>query len=78
MADVLWQRIKNRLTGKIIAEVGVVFTLPENHILPRAFLLIEPSNSVAEYNALLIGLQLPQQMGARYLEAYGDSKLLIN
>ena len=36
------------------------------------------SNNVAEYNALLIGLQLIQQMGVWYLEAYGDSKLIIN
>ena len=33
---------------------------------------------MAEYNALLIGLQLAHEMEARYLEAYGDSKLIIN
>jgi len=33
---------------------------------------------VAEYNALLIGLQLAHEMGVCYLEAYGDSKLIIN
>ena len=48
-------------------------------ILPRAFSLTEScSNNVAEYNALLIGLQLAHGMGVRYLEAYGDSKLIIN
>jgi len=36
------------------------------------------SNNVAEYNALLIGLQLAHEMGVRYLETYGDSKLIIN
>ena len=35
-------------------------------------------HNVAEYNALLIGLQLAHGMGVRYLEAYGDSKLVIN
>ena len=65
--------------GKIIAGVGVVFTSPQNHILPRAFSLTTPySNNVAEYNALLIGLQLAHEMGVRYLEAYGDSKLIVN
>jgi len=59
--------------------MGVVFISPQNHVLPRAFSLTEPcSNNVAEYNALLIGLQLAHEMGARYLEAYGDSKLIIN
>ena len=33
---------------------------------------------MAEYNALLIGLQLAHEMGVRYLEAYSDSKLIIN
>ena len=32
---------------------------------------------MAEYNALLIGLQLAHEMGVRYLETYGDSKLII-
>ena len=36
------------------------------------------SNNVVKYNALLISLQLAQQMGVKYLEAYGDSKLIIN
>ena len=67
------------LKGKIIAGVGVVFISPQNHILPRAFSLMEPcSNNVAKYNALFIGLQLAHGMGVRYLEAYGNSKLIIN
>jgi len=65
--------------GKIVAGVGVVFISPGNHVLPHAFSLTEPcSNNVVEYNALLIGLHLTQQMGVQYLEAYGDSKLIIN
>ena len=65
--------------GKIITGVGVVFISPQNHILPRAFSLTEPySNNVPEYNALLISLQLAHEIGVRYLEAYGDSKLIIS
>jgi len=65
--------------GRIITGMGVVFISPQNHILPRAFYLTEAcSNNIAEYNALLIGLQLAHRMGVRYLEAYGDSKLIIN
>jgi len=66
-------------TGKIIAGVGVIFVSPENHVLPHAFSVTEPcSNNVAEYNSLFLGLQLTEQMGLRYLEAYGDSKLITN
>ena len=65
--------------GRIIAGVGVVFISPQNHVLPRAFSLTKScSNNVARYNALLIGLQLAHGTGVRYLEAYGDSKLIIN
>jgi len=40
---------------------------------------MEPcSNNVAEYNALLIGLQLAHEMEVHYLKAYGDSDLIVN
>lgn len=35
------------------------------------------SNNIIEYNALA-GLEIVQQLGIRYLEAYFDSKLIIN
>jgi len=59
--------------------VGVVFISPQNPVLPKTFSLTEScSNNVTEYNALLIGLQFAHKMGVRYLETYGDSKLIIN
>ena len=33
---------------------------------------------MAEYNALLIGLELAKGLGVKHLEAYNDSKLIIN
>ena len=66
-------------TRKIIARGGVVFVSPENHVLSRAFSLTEScSNNIAEYNALLIVLQVARQIGVRYLEIYGDFKLIVN
>ena len=65
--------------GKVIAGVGVVLISPQNYVIPRAFSLTEPcTNNVAEYNALLIGMQLAKEIGVKYLEAYGDSKLVVN
>ena len=65
--------------ANVVASVGVVFIWPQNHFLPRTFSLMEPySNNVVEYNTLLIGLQLTYEMKVRYLEAYGDSKMIIN
>src|SRR3954468_9092119 len=63
----------------LVARVGIVFISPRNHVIPRAFSLTEPcTNNVAEYNALLIGLQLAHQLGVRILQAYGDSGLIVN
>ena len=58
--------------GKIITGIGVVFISPQNHVLPWAFSLTTPySNNVAEYNALLISLQLAHEMG------YATLRLMI-
>jgi len=82
--DEVWQMFFDEASrtgpkGKTIAGMGVVFISPQNHVLPRAFSLTEPcSNNVAEYNALVIVLQLAHEMGVHYFEAYGDSKLIVN
>ena len=65
--------------GNMVAGIEVVLVSPQNYLIPRAFLLTEPcSNNVAEYNALIIGMQLAEEIGVRHLEAYGDSKLILN
>ncbi|XP_020263326.1 uncharacterized protein LOC109839307 [Asparagus officinalis] len=65
-------------SGSIIAGVGVVLISPHNHVLPRAFSLTELcTNNVAEYNALLTGLELAKELGIKCLEAYGDSQLIV-
>jgi len=65
--------------GHVIAGVGVVLISPQNYVIPRAFSLIEPcSNNVTEYNALLIGMQIADEIDVKNLEAYDDSKLIVN
>jgi len=64
--------------GNIIAGVGTVYISPYNHVFPCTFLLIEPcSNNILEYNALLIGMQLAEEIGVKNLKTYGDSKLIV-
>lgn len=47
--------------------------------LPYTYSLIERcSNNVVEYNALIIRLQIAKNMGFKYLENGGDSKLIVN
>ncbi|XP_020245394.1 uncharacterized protein LOC109823524 [Asparagus officinalis] len=63
----------------ITASVGVVLVSPGGHVIPRGFSLIEPcTNNVAEYNTLLLRMQLAEELNIRHLEAYGDSQLIVN
>ena len=65
--------------GNIIVGVWVVLVTPQNYVILHAFSLTEAcSNNVVEYNALLIGMQIADKIGVKNLEAYGDSKLIIN
>lgn len=64
--------------GKIIAGAEVVLVTPWNYIISYTYSLTKPCSNVAEYNVLLIGLQLAKEMGVKYLEAYGDSKVIVN
>ena len=59
--------------------VGIVFISPQRQILPYSFILSERcSNNVAEYQALIIGLQMTIEMKITSLEICGNSKLVIN
>jgi len=61
------------------AGAGVVFVTPHNEVLTFSFTLTENcSNNVAEYQALLIGLEISLEMKINQLEICGDSKLSIN
>ncbi|XP_059635617.1 uncharacterized protein LOC132277787 [Cornus florida] len=61
------------------AGVSVVFVFPQRQILSYAFTLTEKcSNNVAEYQALIIGLQMVSEMKIMDLEIYRDSQLVIN
>ena len=65
--------------GHIIVGVGVVLISPQNYVIPQVVSLTEPcSNNIVEYNALLIRMQLADEIGVKNLEAYGDSKLIVS
>ncbi|XP_020256192.1 uncharacterized protein LOC109833056 [Asparagus officinalis] len=62
----------------IIAGVGVDMVSPQIYVLPQVFSLTELcTNNIAEYNALLIGLDFAKELGVKHLEAYGDSQLIV-
>ncbi|KAI5344076.1 hypothetical protein L3X38_011953 [Prunus dulcis] len=74
-----WMMFFDGSARKDGAGVGVVFVSPERHVLPYSFSLSELcSNNVAEYQALIMGLQMAVEMKISSLEVYGDSMLVIN
>ncbi|KAH6801009.1 hypothetical protein C2S52_001473 [Perilla frutescens var. hirtella] len=61
------------------AGAGVVFITPEEEVLPYSFTLTENcSNNVAEYQALILGLEMAMDAKRLQIKVYGDSKLVIN
>ncbi|XP_021747640.1 uncharacterized protein LOC110713503 [Chenopodium quinoa] len=61
------------------AGAGVVFVSLEKHVLPYSFMLTQLcSNNMAEYQALIMGLQMAVEMEIQDLDVYGDSQLVIS
>jgi ribonuclease HI len=58
--------------------VGVVFKMPECHLLKHAVRLqYSTTNNEAEYEALLIGLCVAKALGATTLKVQSDSQLVV-
>ncbi|XP_027151163.1 uncharacterized protein LOC113751373 [Coffea eugenioides] len=61
------------------AGAGVIFYTPESDILSYSFTLTRRcSNNVAEYQALILSLEMAADMKQLHLRVYGDSKLVVN
>ena len=55
-----------------------MFVIPSGGLVPYSFFLLEIcSNNMAEYEALIIGLELAHEMHIDQLEVFGDSQLII-
>ena len=60
------------------AAVAAVATDPEGEVLAeRAETIGEATNNVAEYRAVLLGIELAGELGADDLELVGDSKVIV-
>jgi ribonuclease HI len=59
------------------AAIGAVVSTPEGEVLDEASARIgEATNNVAEYRALLLGLELARELGAEEVEVVNDSELI--
>jgi ribonuclease HI len=60
------------------AGAGVIFIIPEGEVLPFSFSLTECcSNNMAEYQALILGLEMAVNIKMSRLKVFGDSQLVI-
>ncbi|XP_074290818.1 uncharacterized protein LOC141617523 [Silene latifolia] len=74
-----WQMYFDGAARQDGAGAGVVFVTPKNHLIPYAFTLTHLcTNNMAEYQALILGLQMAIEIGVRDMDIYGDSKLVVN
>ncbi|XP_009784278.1 uncharacterized protein LOC107783815 [Nicotiana tabacum] len=61
------------------AGAGVVFVTSQGEVLPYSFTLTQHcTNNVAEYQALILGLEMAVEMRQLQLHIFGDSELVIN
>ena len=60
------------------AGIGIVLVSPEGGILHTSCALEEPcTNNEAEYEALIVGLEVALDIGVRCIQVYGDSLVVI-
>ena len=61
------------------ARVGIVVITPEGIKLEHSFRLgFRASSNEAKYEALLAGLKVISDLGAKEVEVYSDSRLMVN
>ncbi|XP_071724127.1 uncharacterized protein [Rutidosis leptorrhynchoides] len=74
-----WCMLFDGAARKDGAGVGVVFVSPEDDVAPFSFILSRNfSNNMAEYQALILGLEAVVDMKLHHLRVFGDSLLIIN
>ena len=74
-----WKVFVDVASSAMGTRTGIVIITPEGIRLEHSFRLdFKASNNEAEYEALLTGLKAVRDMGAREVEVYSDSWLVVN
>nr|XP_023905133.1 uncharacterized protein LOC112016905 [Quercus suber] len=74
-----WKVFVDSASSSMGAGSGVVIVTPEGIRLEHSFRLgFRASNNEAEYEAFLAGLRAASSLGAREVELYSDSRLVVN
>ncbi|KAI3455106.1 hypothetical protein Pfo_011769 [Paulownia fortunei] len=74
-----WKIYFDGASHKKGAGAGVIFIISDGEVLPYSFTLIQNcSNNIAEYQALILRLEMAVDIKQLHLKVYGDSKLVVN
>ena len=74
-----WTVFVDGASNALGVSAGIVIVTPKGIRLEHSFRLgFKASNNEAEYEALLVGLRAVLGMGARDVEVYSDSRLVVN
>ena len=74
-----WKVFVDGASSALRARAGIVVITPEGIKLEHSFRLgFKASNNEAEYEALLVGLRVVLDLGAKEVEVYSDSRLVVN
>ena len=75
----LWKVFVDSASSALGSGARIVIITPERIKLEHSFRLgFRVSNNKAEYEALLVGLIAVSDLGAREVEVYSDSRLVVN
>ena len=76
---ILWKVFVDGASSASGAGVGIIVITLEGIKLEHSFRLgFKASNNEAEYEALLAGLSVVSDLGAKEVEVYSDSRLVVN
>ena len=74
-----WKMYFDGSVAKAGAGIGVYISTPIRDTKSYSYkLFFECSNNVAEYEALLLGLHVVKDLGAKRVQIFGDSELVVN
>ena len=74
-----WKVFMNGASNALRVGAGIVVITPEGIKLEHSFRLgFKASNNEVEYEALLAGLRVVSNLGAKEVEVYSDSRLVVN
>ena len=76
--DELWKMYFDGSSSKEGAGAGILLISPSGESVILMYKLeFVTTNNTAEYEALLLGLRAPKDMGIQQIFVYGDSELVV-